>query len=147
VRLTVTNVAGKSSTLECGLGQSCAAPGDDDPAPPGDDDPAPPGDDDPAPPGDNDTTPPAVSFTLTNTSSGPWTRYNVDWTAIDNQALASIVVELLNGQNVVDRVTTSLSGTSASGTSTVRTRGSVTGVRVIVTDAAGNEVTESRLIP
>ena len=75
------------------------------------------------------TAPKIVSLNTTNTSAGPWTRYDVSWSVTDDTALASVVVEALDGTIVVDTVTSTVSGTSASGVSSVRNRGPITSIR------------------
>ena len=95
--------------------------------------------------GDTDVTAPIiVSWSTTDTSAGPWTRYDVSWSVADETALASVVVEALDGNEVVNTVTTSVSGTSASGVSSVRNRGPITSIRLTVVDAAGNEASATR---
>ena len=95
--------------------------------------------------GDTDVTAPTVvTLSTTNTSAGPWTRYDVSWSVADDTALASVVVDALDGTSVVDTVTTSVSGTTASGISSVRNRGQITAIRLTVVDAAGNELSETR---
>jgi hypothetical protein len=91
-----------------------------------------------------DSTPPTVEIdTVTPSTSGRWKNAKVFWTAGDNAALASVQVQLLNGALVLDSVTYSVSGRSASGETNLRTRGSPTDVRIIVEDAAGNSATET----
>jgi len=88
--------------------------------------------------------PTIVAWSTTNTSAGPWTRYDVSWSVADETALARVVVDALNGTSVVDSVTTSVSGTSASGVSSVRNRGPITEIRLTVVDAAGNQVSVTK---
>jgi hypothetical protein len=61
----------------------------------------------------------------------------------DNAALASVRVELMQGTGVVDWVTYSVSGLSASGETNLRTRGDFTAVRITVTDVAGKSATKT----
>ncbi|MFC7231484.1 hypothetical protein ACFQMM_08835 [Saliphagus sp. GCM10025308] len=55
-----------------------------------------------------------------------------------------MTTELLSGTSVLDSQTTSVSGSSASGEDDLRTRDSPDSVRVTVTDAAGNETSDSQ---
>ncbi len=92
----------------------------------------------------DETAPTIASWSTTNTSAGPWTRYDVSWSVSDDIALASVLVEALDASAaVVDAVATSVSGTSASGVTSVRNRGSIAAIRVTVTDAAGNAVNDA----
>jgi hypothetical protein len=50
---------------------------------------------------------------------------------------------LTDGSGVLDTVTSDVGGGDASGSHEVRTRAGATAVRVTVTDAAGNDVSES----
>lgn len=94
--------------------------------------------------GSADTLAPTIdAWSTTNTSAGPWTRYDVSWSVSDETALASVVVEALDGTTVVNSVTTSVTGTSASGVSSVRHRGPITEIRLTVVDAAGNEASQA----
>ena len=87
--------------------------------------------------------PAVVSISSSTTRTGPWTRAEISWSVSDNQALSSVTVELLNGTSVVDSETVSVSGTEASGNSSLRSRSGATAVRVTVQDAAGNSSTQS----
>jgi len=71
----------------------------------------------------------------------------VEWAVSDDVALESLGVEFLNGAQVVDVVEVALSGTSAEGSSFVRTRGNATSVRLSVRDAAGNVTVASNPFP
>lgn len=89
--------------------------------------------------------PEIVSFSTVENSGGPWTRSSASWDVSDVDGdLQSVRVELLNGTSVVDSQTTGVSGSNASGTTEVRTRGSADAVRLIVTDSNGNSVTATR---
>jgi len=89
-----------------------------------------------------DAAPPTIPvFDVRNASSGPWTRADVSWTVADDAGLASVRVELLNGDQVVDAQTTAVSGTTASGSNSLRTRGAAESVRLTVTDGAGRTTT------
>ena len=141
VRLTVTDTAGNSTSATRGLNEADTGDGSD--GDDGDDGDGGDGDDDNGSPGDND---PAINNISVNTfSTGPWTRANVTWNVSDVDGdLASVRTELLNGSSVVDSQTTSVSGSSASGLHELRNRGSVSAVRVTVTDQKGNSVSDTR---
>lgn len=98
--------------------------------------------------GDTGNNSPAIdSVTTSSRTSGPWSRTNVNWSVSDPDSdLDTVVLELLNGTSTVDSITTSVSGGSASGETEVRTRGSADSVKVTVTDANGNSVSETRAI-
>ncbi|WP_340105377.1 S8 family serine peptidase [Rhodohalobacter sp. 8-1] len=98
--------------------------------------------------GDTGNNSPVIdSITTSTRTSGPWSRTAVNWSVSDPDSdLDSVVVELLNGTSTVDSVTTSISGSSASGETEVRTRGSADSVKVTVTDVNGNSVSETRAI-
>jgi subtilisin family serine protease len=92
--------------------------------------------------GDNDPT--IDNFTVSTRTSGPWLRAEMSWTVSDEDGdLDTVVLELLDGTSVVDSVTINVSGSSASGETELRTRGSADSVRLTVTDEAGNSTTAS----
>lgn len=161
VRLTVTDTAGNTTSATRGLNEGDSGDGDDgdngdgddgdngddggddgdnDDGDNGDGDD---GDDDTGSPGDND---PAIdNITVNSYSTGPWSRADVSWSVSDEDGdLASVTTELLSGTSVVDSQTSSVSGSSASGLHELRNRGSVSAVRVTVTDQSGNSVSETR---
>jgi subtilisin family serine protease len=93
--------------------------------------------------GDND--PSIDTFNVSTRTSGPWFRATVNWTVSDEDGdLSSVVVEMLDGSSVVDSATIGVSGSSASGETELRTRGSADSVRITVTDANGNSVSETK---
>ncbi|TVP59897.1 MAG: PKD domain-containing protein [Gemmatimonadales bacterium] len=96
--------------------------------------------------GDVENDPVIETFDVTTRSSGPWNRATVQWTVLhDDSALQTVVTELLDANGVaVDTVTSSVSGTSASGEHELRTRSSPASVRITVTDTAGNTATETK---
>lgn len=101
--------------------------------------------------GDNgevgDNSPVIENFTVSGRSTGPWLRATADWTVSDEDGdLDTVVVEMLDGTSVVDSVTTNVSGSSASGETELRTRGSADSVRITVTDENGNTTTDTRSI-
>ena len=84
-------------------------------------------------------------FDVTNRSSGPWSRADVDWAVSDDDgSLDSVTTYLLDGDEVLDSETSSVSGSSASGEHEVRTRDDPDSVRLTVTDEAGNETNETK---
>jgi thermitase len=85
------------------------------------------------------------SFSLTAASGGRWTRAEVGWTVSDNAALANVLVELLDaGMGTVAQESTNVSGKTASGTTSLRTRSAAELVRLTATDAAGNTAVATR---
>ena len=93
--------------------------------------------------GNND--PVINSFVFNNSTSGPWKRTDVSWNVSDKDGdLSSVKSELLNGSNVVDSQTSTVSGSSASGQHDLRTRNNADAVRFTVTDQNGNSVTQTR---
>ncbi|ELY40818.1 S8 family serine peptidase, partial [Natronorubrum tibetense] len=63
-----------------------------------------------------DSEPVIDEFSVTERTSGPWTRADVDWAVSDEDGtLESVTSELLDGESVVDSETTAVSGSSASG--------------------------------
>ncbi|TVR17180.1 MAG: S8 family peptidase [Balneolaceae bacterium] len=79
------------------------------------------------------------NVTFNNTRTGPWNRTAVDWSVSDADGnLSSVKVDLMNNTSVLDSGTSNVSGSSASGTTDLRTRNTATGVRVTVTDSNGN---------
>ena len=84
-------------------------------------------------------------LTFNNYTTGPWNRTDISWTVSDEDgALSSVKVELLNDSSVVDSESSGVSGSEASGTSELRTRGSSTGIKVTVTDHYGNQTSTTR---
>ena len=85
------------------------------------------------------------TFDVNARSSGPWSRADVDWAVSDEDgALDSVTTELLDGDEVLDSETSSVSGSSASDEHEVRTRDNPDSVRLTVTDEAGNETSETQ---
>lgn len=94
-------------------------------------------------PGDNN--PVIDAFNVSTRTTGPLFRAMANWSVSDIDGnLSSVTVEMLNGSSVVDAVTTSVSGSSASGSTEVITRGSADAVRLTVTDSTGKSVTETK---
>jgi len=91
--------------------------------------------------GDND--PSIDNFTVSTRTSGPWFRAEMSWTVSDEDGdLGTVVLEMLDGSSVVDSITINVSGSSASGETELRTRGSADSVRLTVTDEAGNSTSQ-----
>ncbi|MCA1800375.1 MAG: PKD domain-containing protein [Actinobacteria bacterium] len=95
--------------------------------------------------GNND---PAVdNFSVSTRSTGPWLRASTTWSVSDVDGdLDTVAVEMLDGSNVVDSASSSVSGSSASGETDLRTRGSADSVRITVTDSNGNTTSQSQAI-
>jgi len=94
--------------------------------------------------GDND---PAIeTFTINARSSGPWNRATVNWSVSDEDGdLASVVIQLLSGNSILDSVTINVSGSSASGENELRSRSNPDSVRLTVTDEKGNETVKTKV--
>ena len=88
---------------------------------------------------------PAVdSYSVSTRTTGPWKRASTNWSVSDVDGdLASVTSELLDSSgNVLDNASSSVSGSSAAGEHSLRTRsGTPATVRITVTDAAGNTAT------
>jgi len=95
--------------------------------------------------GNND---PAVdNFSVSTRSTGPWLRASTTWSVSDEDGdLDTVAVEMLDGSNVVDSASLTVSGSSASGETELRTRGSADSVRITVTDSNGNTTSQSQAI-
>jgi len=96
------------------------------------------------PPEPDGVAPEIVKFTVSDGSGGPWTRADVIWTVTDDVSLATVLLELLNGTSVVTRESIIVSGTTASGSTSLRTRGAADAVRIVVSDAAGNVTNDTQ---
>ena len=95
--------------------------------------------------GDND--PVIDNFAVSTRSSGPWFRAETNWAVSDEDGdLDTVVIEMLDGTSVVDSSAINVSGSSASGETELRTRGSADSVRITVTDEKGNSVSQSESI-
>jgi len=101
--------------------------------------------------GDNneDTTaeiyPEINSFDVETRSQGPWNRADVNWSVSSEDGnLDNVTIELLNGSSVVANSTTSVSGSSASGSDELRDRNTITAVKITVNDKNGNSTTETK---
>ena len=92
---------------------------------------------------------PAIdTFSLTDNSNPAWERYTVDWAVSDSDGdLSSVTVEMLDsGGSVLDSASTSVSGSSASGSDEVRTKGNAAEIELTVTDDAGNSTADSKSV-
>ena len=85
------------------------------------------------------------TFDVSTRSTGPWSRATVNWVVSDEDGdLASVTTELLDGSgSVLDGQTSSVSGASASGEHSLRTRSTPGSVRLTVTDAEGNTTSQT----
>jgi len=98
-------------------------------------------------PDDGGSNDPAIdSFSVSTRTTGPWARAKTSWSVSDVDGdLASVTSELLDGNGtVLDSATSSVSGASASGQHDLRTRSNPASVRLTVTDAEGNSVSETQ---
>ncbi|MCU4716641.1 S8 family serine peptidase [Halapricum hydrolyticum] len=95
-----------------------------------------------------DSGPVIDQFDLTDDSNPAWTRYGVDWAVSDDDGdLSGVTSEMLDSSgNVLDSDSSSVSGSSASGTHSVRSKGSASDIRLTVTDEAGNSTSDPRSI-
>ncbi|HSM03223.1 MAG TPA: PKD domain-containing protein [Longimicrobiales bacterium] len=85
---------------------------------------------------------PAVDgFSAVTRSNGPWDRADVSWSVSDADGdLAQVTVSLAtSGGQVLDAITTIVSGSGASGTTALKTRnGNPARIVIMVSDAIGN---------
>lgn len=98
-----------------------------------------------APPSGGDNPPAIDTFTHTRSSSGPWRRANISWAVSDVDGdLSTVRLELLNGTTVLSSTNISVSGSNASGSNQLSSRTTPTDVKIIVTDANGNNVSQTK---
>ena len=91
------------------------------------------------------TDPVIEQWSVGTRTTGPWFRATSTWAVSDDDAaLDSVTTELREGGSVVDRETTNVSGGTASGDHSLRTRGGADEIRLTVTDEDGRAATESR---
>jgi len=97
---------------------------------------------------DTSSAPTIDTFSVSTRTTGPWFRATTDWAVSDADGdLDSVTTELLDSNgNVLDSTTTSVSGSSASGSHEDRTRSTASDVRLSVTDAAGNTTTSTKTV-
>ncbi|WP_254810832.1 glycosyl hydrolase [Natronosalvus amylolyticus] len=97
-----------------------------------------------------DSAPSIDQFDVSDTSSGPWTRFNVEWAVSDPDGDLDLVeIEMIDDSGtVVDSTSTAVSGDSASGEDSVRERngGGEYELELTVTDEAGNSATETKTV-
>jgi len=87
------------------------------------------------------------SFEVQTRSQGPWNRADINWSVSSEEAnLDKVTIELLNGSSVVANSTTSVSGSSATGSDELRDRSTITAVKITVNDKNGNSTTETKSI-
>jgi subtilisin len=92
---------------------------------------------------------PSASIDSLNNKSNPrWDRYEVDWSASDEDGnLDTVVVEMLDSSGAtLDSVTDDVSGSSASGVDEVRSKSDGTDIVVTATDTDGATGSDSRSI-
>lgn len=100
-----------------------------------------------APPSGGDNPPVINSFNATRSTSGPLNKANISWAVSDVDAdLTTVTLQILSGINVIESTIISVSGSSASGSSQLKTRSSFDTVKIIVTDANGNSVNQTKNI-
>ena len=85
------------------------------------------------------------SFEVQTRSQGQWNRADVNWSVSSEDGnLDNVTIELINGSSVVANTTTSVSGSSASGSDELRDRNTITAVKITVNDKNGNSTTETK---
>jgi hypothetical protein len=106
----------------------------------------PPSDDEPlTPPPSDDLAPTIDTFTITRSSSGPWSNVDVTWAVRDETALASLRLEGRAGNGgLLASEEINLSGQTANGSTRLRARSEIATVELILTDAAGNRTIATR---
>ncbi|USZ69351.1 S8 family peptidase [Halorussus salilacus] len=98
--------------------------------------------------GGDDTAPTVDSLDVTSDSNGGWARFDASWAVSDDTELSSVEVALSQNGSSVDSATTSVSGTSASGTDQLEDKkgsGSYD-VTLTVTDSNGNTATQTETV-
>jgi len=95
-----------------------------------------------------DVAPVIDALDLTDDSNPAWTRYYVDWAVSDDDGdLSSVTSELLDASgSVLDAESSSVGGTSASGTHYVESKDGGAEIRLTVADDAGNSTAETEPI-
>lgn len=95
---------------------------------------------------DGGSTDPVIdTFEVSTRTTGPWSRATTTWAVSDDDGdLDSVTSELLDSSgNVLDSASSNVSGSSASGEHSLRSRSTVASVRLTVTDTEGNTTTET----
>ena len=97
---------------------------------------------------DTSSAPSVDTFALNDNSNPAWTRYDVDWAVSDGDGdLFSVISELVDGSGrVLDSDSSSVGGSSASGTHEVRSKSNASEIVLTVTDDAGNSTSDSKSI-
>lgn len=87
-------------------------------------------------------------FDLTNDSNPAWTRYYVDWAVSDDDSdLSSVTSEMLDSSgSVLDSDSSSVGGSSDSGTHYVESKSNASEIRLTVTDSADNSTSDTESI-
>ncbi|MFW6447919.1 MAG: S8 family serine peptidase [Halobacteriota archaeon] len=95
-----------------------------------------------------DNAPVIDQFDVSARTSGPWSRADVEWAVSDEDGdLADVTSELLDSSGgVLDSESSSVSGSSDSGEHNLRTRSDPVEVSLTVTDAAGNESSDTKTL-
>ena len=88
------------------------------------------------------------SHAVSTRTTGPWTRVTADWAVSDADGdLSTVDVAIQDSSgNTLDSTTVSVSGSSDSGSTELRNRGSVSASVVTVTDSKGNSDTSSKSV-
>ena len=92
---------------------------------------------------------PTASIDALNNKSNPrWDRFEVDWSAADEDGnLDTVVVEMLDSSGtVLDSATNAVSGSSASGVDELRSKSNGTDIVVTATDTDGASGSDSQSI-
>jgi subtilisin len=94
------------------------------------------------------TAPSAAIDSVSANSNPAWNRYTVGWSASDSDGnLSTVTVELRDSSGgVLDSVSTSVSGSSATGSDEVRSKSTAASVAVIATDTAGASDTATQSV-
>jgi subtilisin family serine protease len=94
------------------------------------------------------TAPTVDSHTVSTRTTGPWNRVTADWAVSDDDGdLSSVDVEIRDSSgSTLNSTTVSVSGSSASGSDELKTRGTPSESVVIVTDSKGNSDTSSKSV-
>ena len=91
-----------------------------------------------------DVAPVVNTFDVTKKTAGPWRVATISWAVSDaNADLTTVRLELLSGTTVLESAIISVSGSTASGSTELKSRTQPDGVKIIVTDSKGNSVNET----
>jgi PKD repeat protein len=98
-----------------------------------------------APASGDDVAPVINTFDVTKSTAGPWRKAVISWAVSDaNGDLSTVRLELLSGTNVLESANISVSGSTASGSTELKSRTQPDAVKIIVTDSKGNSVNETK---